>query len=135
MNEAERLSRRWFEEGWRGGRVETFHELAPERVSADLATGHIDELEQFLAFRSEMLDALPDLQVTVEDVLADGDRVAVLWRMRGTHTGRGFGLEPTGRAVDVHGTTWQTVRDGRIVSGRDCCDFGGMLASLAAPVD
>jgi hypothetical protein len=33
----------------------------------------------------------------------------------------------------VQGTTWQTIRDGRIVEGLDCCDFGGMIASLSEP--
>ncbi|HVS16613.1 MAG TPA: ester cyclase [Thermoanaerobaculia bacterium] len=133
MKESERLSRRWFEEGWIEGRVEVFHELAGEQVEARLVTGTINDLDQFLGFRSELLGAFPDLEVTVEEVLAEDDRAAVLWRMRGTHTGPGFGLAPTGRKIDVQGTTWQTVREGRIVEGLDCCDFGSMIASLSAP--
>jgi GTP pyrophosphokinase len=133
MKESERLSRRWFEEGWIEGRVEVFRELAGEQVKARLVTGTIYDVDQFLGFRSELLGAFPDLKVTVEAVLAEEDRAAVLWRIRGTHSGPGFGLAPSGRTIDVQGTTWQTIRDGRIVEGLDCCDFGSMIASLSAP--
>lgn len=136
MNQAERLSRRWFEEGWRDGNEGVFRELAADPVDADLATGSIHSLDEFLEFRRELLSALPDLEVTIEDLLAADDRTAVLWRLRAHHTGEGLGLQPTGRPVDVRGTTWQHVRDGRIVSGIDCWDLGGLLESLrSAPAD
>ena len=130
MNDAERVSRRWFEEGWNAGDEGVFRELAASEVEAVLATGTIDDLETFLEFRRELLAALPDLEVTVEDVLSGEGRTAVLWRLRAHHTGQGFGLAPTGKEVDVRGTTWQRVRDGKVVSGIDCWDLGGLLDRL-----
>lgn len=135
MNEAERLSRRWFEEGWVKGDESVFRELTPDTVSAELATGPIDNLEAFLDFRRELLAALPDLTVTIDDLLAAEDRTAILWTFAGRHTGRGFGLEPTGREVKVQGTTWQTIRDGKIAGGIDCWDLGSMLQRLQAAAD
>ncbi|HYL91947.1 MAG TPA: ester cyclase [Alphaproteobacteria bacterium] len=60
--------------------------------------------------------AFPDLQLSVQDMVAEGDRVAVLWTFQGTHTGSGYeGLPPTGTKVKVRGITiWRFV-DGRIV--------------------
>ncbi len=59
--------------------------------------------------------AFPDLRITVEQMVAEGDKVAMLWIFRGTHTGSGYeGLPPTGTNVEVRGITiWRFV-DGRI---------------------
>jgi steroid delta-isomerase-like uncharacterized protein len=60
--------------------------------------------------------AFPDLHVTAQDMVAEGDKVAVLWTFRGTHTGPGYeGLPPTGTRVEVRGMTIWRIVDGRIV--------------------
>jgi steroid delta-isomerase-like uncharacterized protein len=60
--------------------------------------------------------AFPDLHVTVQDMVAEGEKVAVLWTFRGTHTGPGYeGLPPTGTRVEVRGMTIWRIVDGRIV--------------------
>jgi steroid delta-isomerase-like uncharacterized protein len=45
--------------------------------------------------------AFPDFHITVEDMIRDGDEVAVRWTVRGTHRGDYFGIPPTGRPVEV----------------------------------
>lgn len=53
--------------------------------------------------------------MTVQQMLAEGDKVAVLWTFRGTHTGSGYeGLPPTGTRVEVRGITIWRLVDGRI---------------------
>jgi len=60
--------------------------------------------------------AFPDLRVSVEEMLAEGDKVAVLWTFRGTHTGSGYeGLPPTGTRVEIRGITIWRIVNGRIV--------------------
>ena len=60
--------------------------------------------------------AFPDLRVSVQDMLAEGDKVAVLWTFQGTHTGSGYeGLPPTGTRVEIRGITIWRIVDGRIV--------------------
>ena len=60
--------------------------------------------------------AFPDLRLSVQDMIAEGDKVAVLWTFRGTHTGSGYeGLPPTGTRVEVRGITIWRIVDGRIV--------------------
>ena len=60
--------------------------------------------------------AFPDLRLTVQQMVAEGDKVAVLWTFQGTHTGSGYeGLPPTGTRVEVRGMTIWRIVDGRIV--------------------
>ncbi len=60
--------------------------------------------------------AFPDMNPTVEDVLAEGDKVVTRWTMRGTHQG---GIEkfgpPTGRQIEVEGITIHRIEGGKIV--------------------
>ena len=58
--------------------------------------------------------AFPDLEMTVEKEIANGDFVTVLWRGQGTNTGSGNGLNATGKKVDGRGISIFRVVDGRI---------------------
>jgi steroid delta-isomerase-like uncharacterized protein len=60
--------------------------------------------------------AFPDLQMSVQQMVAEGDKVAVLWTFQGTHTGSGYeGLPPTGTRVEIRGITIWRIVNGRIV--------------------
>jgi predicted ester cyclase len=66
----------------------------------------------------------------VEDVVGEGDRAAVRWRVEATHAGDGFGFPATNQRVQARGTTWLTVRNGQIVEGWDTWNFGGLMQFL-----
>jgi predicted ester cyclase len=81
----------------------------------------------------------PDLHITIEDLVEEGDRVAVRWRATGTLTGDGFGVPPTGKRMDMGGgMTIARVHNGRIAEAWNNFDFFGMhyqlgtLSSVAA---
>ena len=79
--------------------------------------------------------AFPDLRLSVQQMVAEGDKVAVLWTFQGTHTGWGYeGLPPTGTRVEVRGITIWRIKDGRIVeewsSFSDTSAYLGMFANL-----
>lgn len=79
--------------------------------------------------------AFPDLRMSVQEMVAEGDKVAVLWTFRGTHTGWGYeGLPPTGTPVEVRGMTIWRIVDGRIKeewsSFSETGAYIGMLAHL-----
>jgi predicted ester cyclase len=70
---------------------------------------------------------MPDVWVTVDDIITDGDRVAARWTSTGTHQGDLFGIPPTGNAVKITATVVYRTKDGRLAEGwinRD--DFGLM---------
>jgi predicted ester cyclase len=59
--------------------------------------------------------AFPDLHVVTEDLLEEGDRVALRWRAEGTHRGDLMGLAPTGKPVTLTGIEILRLKDGKIV--------------------
>jgi steroid delta-isomerase-like uncharacterized protein len=61
-----------------------------------------------------LIDAMPDRVSTVEDQIAEGDRVVTRWVSRGTPTKPLAGRAPSGRSIAVHGVTISRIVDGRI---------------------
>ena len=74
--------------------------------------------------------ALPDRVDVIEDIVAEGDRVAMIWRLNATHTGNLFGIPPTGRTIDIHEAGFFRVAEGKIVEGWFMCDELGLLMQL-----
>ena len=58
--------------------------------------------------------AFPDLKMTVDLMVAEGDLVTVVWTLRGTHTGPGIGFPPTGVKLELRGITVWRIVDGKI---------------------
>lgn len=74
--------------------------------------------------------AFPDLEVTTEDVIAEGDKVVTRYTLVGTHEGPLMGIEPTGRSVDVEGISIGRLEDGRLVEGWTQVDMMSLLSQL-----
>jgi len=76
--------------------------------------------------------ALPDRVDVMEQVIADGDRVGLLFRVTGTHTGNFFGIPPTGKRIDVYEVALLRIIDGRMVEGWYMMDEAELLRQLGA---
>ena len=132
------LMRRWFEEVWNQRRKEAIWEMfAAEGIAHGLGgdNSSIRGPEGFAAFHASFVAGFPDLKVAVEDVLAEGDRVAVRWRASGSLTGPGLGLAPTNRAMSVTGMSFVRIQGGLIVEAWNNFDVLGMhqqVGTLAA---
>ena len=74
--------------------------------------------------------AFPDVRWTLEDVIAEGDKVAVRLTMRGTHQGEFFGIPPTGKQVTVSGIHIVRIANGRIAEHWGTNDDLGFLRQL-----
>jgi uncharacterized protein (TIGR02246 family) len=74
--------------------------------------------------------AFPDMVMHRDQVLIDGDRVVLIARFRGTHSGEFFGLVPTGRQVEVQAAIIMRVADGVVVEERRIYDFTGVLVQV-----
>ncbi|MDX2170516.1 MAG: ester cyclase [Deltaproteobacteria bacterium] len=113
------------------------HEAAIDAVIAPGIDGKMEGRDvgspaEFKASWRELTGAFPDLRMTVEDVIEQGPKVAVRWRVNGTHTGPLAGLPATGRAVSARGLTWLELADGKIVRGWDSWNLGALIMDLAA---
>jgi steroid delta-isomerase-like uncharacterized protein len=75
--------------------------------------------------------AFPDLESTVEDLIADGDRVVARVNLRGTNTGEFMGRPATGRAVDVAGIDIFRVLDGKVTDRWGVLDMLALTHQLA----
>lgn len=127
---------RRFYEPFRIGDTSAYAEvLASDWVDVPLAPGQeqgpAGMAGQIAAFRH----AMPDYDVTHEDVVAQGDKVAVRNTVSGTHQGAFMGIRPTGRRVEMRTMDVHQVRGGRIVATWHLEDFAGLMAQLDAPAD
>jgi steroid delta-isomerase-like uncharacterized protein len=88
----------------------------------------VEEAKQYL---SMYVSAFPDLNVTVEDVIAERDQVVTRWTLRGTHQGEveEFG-PPTGKQIDLEGITIHRVEGGKIVEEWERYDNLSVLQQL-----
>jgi predicted ester cyclase len=126
------LAIRWFEQVWN-----VRDEAIIDQVMGPQALGHMEGIDvvgpaEFKKVRDLLLQAFPDLRVTVEATAADRDNVVVRWNATGTHRGSGFGIEATGKPVAFRGMTWFVMKERRFVEGWDAWNQGGIVESLRA---
>ena len=126
-------ARRGVDEAFNQGRVEVFDEIcSSDVVTHDPADpedvrGIEAHKERCLMYRA----AMPDLTVTVEDVVASGDRVAMRWTVRATNTGELQGMPPTGKHVEFTGLSIDRFdADGKIAETWDNWDNAGFMQQL-----
>lgn len=125
------LIRRFFEEVWSTGDLSRRDAFLDAGYRGHMAGGAepIDR-DGWTAWFQGFRTAFPDARFTVEDMVAEGDRVAARLTMRGTHLGPLNGVPPTGRAVVVSGMSLERVENGRIVEGWNENDALGLLQQL-----
>jgi len=127
-------AKRWFRDVWGKQRSDAAIDvLSVDDVVQHNADGTIVSSPEWKAFRRQLIDAVPDLDVAVENVVANGDEAVVRWRFTGTHRGTVFGVAGSGRPIDVVGMTWLRFRDGKIVEGWDAWNVGGLVQHLSQP--
>ena len=130
IEENKALVRRWFEEAYRDDTVAD-ELVAPDYVGRFPPNPDVRGREAIMQFNRETVTAFPDLQLTLDELIAEGDKVVVRWTMRGTHLGelRG-GIAPTGKAFTVTGTTTNRVAEGRVAEAWGNIDLLGLMLQL-----
>jgi len=81
-------------------------------------------------FVSQFLISFPDLQHTLEEMIADGNRVAVRFSAQGTHTGTWLQFAPTGKSIQYSGVTWAWIEDGRVVEHHTWWDKARLIEQI-----
>ncbi len=125
------LVRRWFDEVWNKGRAAAIDELlASHAVVHGLGAVDLQGSAGFKPFHAAYLGAFPDLNIQIDDVIAEGDIVAVRWSCTGTHRGDGLGFAATGKRAHFSGMTFVRVAGGKLIEGWNSFDQLGMLQQL-----
>jgi steroid delta-isomerase-like uncharacterized protein len=107
------IAGRVFEEIFNQGKFQVADEIyARDFVNHGLHR-NFDLQEDQGAVRAEK-KAFPDLKMTVDLMVAEGDLVTVVWTFRGTNTAAGYGLPPTGARIELRGITVWRIVDGKI---------------------
>ncbi len=123
---------RWFEEVWQKRNANAIVEMLSPDAKGHLEGGQeIVGPDEFLAFHRELIAAIPDITLEVLHVIAEGEYACTHWQVRGTHTGSGFGLAPTGSGLPFTGMSLFRVQNGRIVEGWDCWNQAKVNATMA----
>ena len=107
----------------------TLDELfVPDFVRHDPAGGFRSR-EDYKQFLFSLLAALPG-QFTIEDLIAEGDKVVLRYAFHGTHQGQWRGLPPTGKPVTFTGIFIYRILDGKVVEGWENADALGLVQQL-----
>ncbi|MCI0549353.1 MAG: ester cyclase [Anaerolineae bacterium] len=89
--------------------------LAADVITPNIISGMPPGLEGAKAVHQKTLLGMPDYYTTIEDLIAEGDKVVARVRMTGTHTGNFYGIAPTGRQVNLTSIYIVRIAEGKIV--------------------
>ena len=124
------VAKKWFEEVWNKSRREAIAEMLAPDAPIEEAGEATRGAEGFYPFFDRMQATFSNAHVTIEDALADGDKVCLRWTFTAEHTGDGLGLPATGKQVKVTGISIVRIEDGRLAHGWQNWDMLGMLTQI-----
>ncbi len=131
--ENKNLVRRWFEEVWNQRRVSAIDEMF-DRSGKAYGFPDADQVisgpEEFAEVCKTYHEAFPDMQMTVEDLIAEGDKVAVRWTATMTHLGNGLGFPASSKKARLSGSSFLICRNGRILDGWNYMDLTRLQLQL-----
>jgi steroid delta-isomerase-like uncharacterized protein len=124
------LVRRFVEGFWNEGNMATADELMAPDAEIHMPTGEVVDVDGLKGFAGTFRESFPDWHSTFEELVAEGDRVAERWTGRGTHLGELQGIPPTGKRVEVPGSVFYRIVNGKIVEFRGQLDMMGLMQQL-----
>jgi steroid delta-isomerase-like uncharacterized protein len=129
------ISRRFIEEAFNKGNVDVIDEIVSSNIVThdpaappNMPAGSEGVKQMVLGYRS----AFPDIKVTIDDLIAEGDKVVTRWSARGTHEGELMGIPPTGKEGQVTGISIDRIEGGQIVESWTNWDTLGLLQQIGA---
>lgn len=123
---------RLYEDVWNGANPDTTDELVHEEYlihDRDLAA-EMQGPELYKALASGTRDVFPDMTITIEDMVTAGEKIALRWTMTGTHQGTMFGVESTGRQVELTAIEINRFEDGKLIETWTQSDQLGLMHQL-----
>ena len=104
--------------------------LHEDFVNHDAPPGVPNNREGYRQYFNMFVNAFPDYELTIEDLVAEDDTVATRWTGRGTHTGEFMEIPPTGKEGELAGITFYRVADGKVIEQRANLDMLSLLQQL-----
>ena len=136
MSEANKLLvRRWFEQVWNQKSEAAIDEMFDPKGKSHGFPDPDSVLlgpEAFKGVHRTFCGAFPDLHVDVEDVIAEGDRVAVRWRVAMTHSGDHLGFAATGKKGTLDGSSFLIVKNNQVLEGWNQMDLQALMQKFRA---
>lgn len=121
------LLQRWFEEVWNKGNAAAIGEMLADDVVihglSDATGAPITNITEFRAYHSQLRGAFPDIVVHVDDMIAEGDKVAARCSVQGNHQGELLGIAATNAGVDFKGMGFVRISNGKFVEVWNTFDF------------
>jgi len=135
-HEYESFVYRWFEEVWNQRSEDAIDEMfAADGIANGLndAEGNpVRGPEGFKTLHRAFLSAYPDLNITVQDTVCEGDKIAARCTVKATHAGEGLGIAATNQPIEFTGLTIVRIKDGKIVEAWNEFDFMKMYSQVGA---
>jgi steroid delta-isomerase-like uncharacterized protein len=129
-NDNKQLVVRWFEEVWNKGRAGAIDEMILPHTRVHGLSPQPLGPDQFKQFYAGFRQAFPDITITVDGMVAEGDMVAARFSARGTHRADTLGFAATNRPAQFTGMVFVRVENGKLVEGWNCFDRLGMIEQL-----
>ena len=127
VEENKAIAKRWNDEIMNRGNVDVIDELAAANYINYASNADREAHKQWA---TELRAANSDLGITIEDTIAEGDKVVVRWTMHGTHTGEYQGIPPTGKEFTMSGISIYRIQDCKIVEDWSNSDMLGAMRQL-----
>jgi Predicted ester cyclase len=122
------IVRRWIEEGWNKHNLAVIDEVyAPNFVQHEPEPQTVISREALKQYVSAYLTTFPDLQLSIEDLIAEGDKVVWRFNSTGHQTGPFMGMPPTGRTSNITGIVIFRLENSRIAEAWVNIDVLGLL--------
>ncbi len=123
--------RRRYHDAWNAGDTEALDEImTPDVINHSPLPGQPEGVAGFKQAILWMRGGVPDLTITIDSSVAEGDRVSTRWTGTGTHSGLLMGIPATNKVVTVSGIDICRIADGRIAEYWQELDTFGLLQQL-----
>jgi steroid delta-isomerase-like uncharacterized protein len=125
-----------YEDVWNGNNPETADDLVHEEYvihDRELAA-EMQGPELYKALAAGTREIFPDMTFTVADTVATGEKIALRWTMTGTHRGPMFGVDPTGREIELSAIEINHFADGKLIETWTQSDQLGLIEQLGVEV-
>ena len=127
------IVKRIVQEIWNGGNLDLADELiAPDYVDNVSGTGSQVGPNGFKEAVNGVRDAFPDFVITINDMIAEDDKVVLVWTFIGTHKGELMGIAPTDKLIEFDGIYLYRFKDGNLVERSGKRDMFKLMSQLGA---